>query len=128
MGHQFTVKDRIVKESYIFKDENDNEKYPKELAAYGGLDVVYNNAAIQRFGPMPDFSIEDWRVTIQVARDAITKKTLLKRFGLSEELVELAAFIASDRATYITAPTSRTTVVRLLGNSYSLRHNANENQ
>lgn len=34
------------------------------VAAYGGLDVVYNNAAMQRFGPMPDFSIEDWRTTI----------------------------------------------------------------
>lgn len=32
--------------------------------AYGGLDVVYNNAAMVRFGPMPDFSIEDWRVTV----------------------------------------------------------------
>ncbi|MFD0579197.1 SDR family NAD(P)-dependent oxidoreductase [Dactylosporangium darangshiense] len=33
-------------------------------AAYGGLDVVYNNAALQRFGPMPDFSVADWRTTI----------------------------------------------------------------
>jgi NAD(P)-dependent dehydrogenase (short-subunit alcohol dehydrogenase family) len=32
------------------------------VVAYG--DVVYNNAAIQYFGPMPDFSIEDWRATI----------------------------------------------------------------
>jgi len=161
--------------------------------AYDGLDVVYNNAAIQKFGPMPDFSIEDWRTTIageldipffvskyawphlvqrgggvilnvasisgmiageippmvghaaakggviamtrqlalegarhgiravaispgpfltpasdrdlgdnQAARDAITKKTLLKRFGQPEELVELAVFLASDRASYIT--------------------------
>ena len=38
----------------------------------------------------------------QTARDAITKKTLLKRFGRPEELVELAAFLASDRASYIT--------------------------
>ncbi|MEU8296906.1 SDR family NAD(P)-dependent oxidoreductase [Micromonospora sp. NPDC048909] len=34
------------------------------VAAYGGLDVVYNNAASLRFGPMPDFSVEDWRATI----------------------------------------------------------------
>src|SRR3981081_889060 len=34
------------------------------VAAYGGLDVVCNNAAIQYFGPMPDFSIDDWRATI----------------------------------------------------------------
>jgi NAD(P)-dependent dehydrogenase (short-subunit alcohol dehydrogenase family) len=38
----------------------------------------------------------------QAARDAITRKTLLKRFGQPEEVVELAAFIASDRASYIT--------------------------
>ncbi|MET8281797.1 SDR family NAD(P)-dependent oxidoreductase [Micromonospora sp. NPDC005174] len=34
------------------------------VAAYGGLDVVYNNAAALRFGPLPDFSVEDWRYTI----------------------------------------------------------------
>jgi NAD(P)-dependent dehydrogenase (short-subunit alcohol dehydrogenase family) len=162
-------------------------------AAYGGLDAVYNNAAMQYFGPMPDFSIEDWRATIAgeldipffvskfawphlvrrgggaiinvasmagmiagetppmvghaaakggviamtrqlalegarhgiravaispgpfltpaserdigdhpEARDAMTRKTLLKRFGRPEELVELAAFLASDRASFIT--------------------------
>lgn len=162
-------------------------------AAYGGIDVVYNNAALPRFGPMPDLSVEDWRATItgelditffvtkfawphlvrrgggviinvasmagtiagetppmiahsaanagvigmtrqlalegarhgiravaispgpiltpasdrdlagnQAARDAVTRKTLLKRFGRPEEIVELAAFLASDRATYIT--------------------------
>ena len=163
------------------------------VAAYGRLDVVFNNAAIQHFGPMPDFSIDDWRASItgeldipffvskfawphlvrrgggviinvasmagmiagetppmvghaaakagviamtrqvalegarygiravaispgpfltpasdrdlgdnQAARDAITRKTLLKRFGQPEEVAELAAFIASDRASYIT--------------------------
>jgi NAD(P)-dependent dehydrogenase (short-subunit alcohol dehydrogenase family) len=163
------------------------------VAAYGGLDVVYNNAAIQYFGPMPDYSVEQWRATIageldipffvskfawrhlvargggvilnvaseagmiagetppmvghtaanagvigmtrqlalegaphgiravaispgpvltpasdrdlgdnQAARDAITSKTMLKRFARPEEIVELAAFLASDRASYIT--------------------------
>jgi NAD(P)-dependent dehydrogenase (short-subunit alcohol dehydrogenase family) len=38
----------------------------------------------------------------RAARDAITRKTLLKRFGQPAEFVELAAFIASDRASYIT--------------------------
>ncbi|WP_329528678.1 SDR family NAD(P)-dependent oxidoreductase [Streptomyces sp. NBC_01462] len=161
--------------------------------AYGGLDVVYNNAAMQRFGAMPDFSVEDWRATeageldipffvskytwphlvrrgggviINVAseagliagstppmiahtaanagvigmtrqlalegaphgiravaispgpvltpasdrdlgdnqamRDAIISKTLLKRFARPEEIVELAAFLSSDRASFIT--------------------------
>ncbi len=38
----------------------------------------------------------------QALREAITAKTLLKRFGRPEEVVELAAFLASDRASYIT--------------------------
>jgi NAD(P)-dependent dehydrogenase (short-subunit alcohol dehydrogenase family) len=38
----------------------------------------------------------------QAARDAITSKTLLKRFGQPEEIAELAAFLASGRASYIT--------------------------
>ncbi|MEE6260709.1 SDR family NAD(P)-dependent oxidoreductase [Plantactinospora sonchi] len=162
-------------------------------AVYGGLDVVYNNAASLRFGPMPDFSVEDWRATItgeldipffvskfawphlvrrgggviinaasmagmiggevppmiahaaanagiigmtrqlalegaphgiravaispgpvltpasdrdlgdnQAARDAVTRKTLLKRFAQPEEIAELVVFLASDRAGYIT--------------------------
>ncbi|HEX6527626.1 MAG TPA: SDR family NAD(P)-dependent oxidoreductase [Streptosporangiaceae bacterium] len=162
-------------------------------AAYEGFDVVYNNAAVQYFGPMPDFSVEAWRATIageldipffvskfawphlvrrgggviinvasvaamiagtvppmvahcaanagviamtrqfalegaphgirsvaispgpvltpasdrdlgdnQELRAAVTNKTLLKRFGRPEEIVELAVFLASDRATYIT--------------------------
>ncbi|MEV5897395.1 SDR family NAD(P)-dependent oxidoreductase [Nonomuraea fuscirosea] len=163
------------------------------IAAYGGLDVVYNNAAMAHFGPMPQFSVDDWRATTageldipffvskyawphlvqrgggviinvasmagmiagevppmvahsaanagvigmtrqlalegarhgiravaispgpvltpasdrdlgdnQAARDAITRTTLLKRFARPEEIVEVAAFLASDRASYIT--------------------------
>ncbi|MEU6206413.1 SDR family NAD(P)-dependent oxidoreductase [Micromonospora musae] len=163
------------------------------VAAYGGLDVVYNNAAALRFGPMPGFSVEDWRATIigeldipfyvskfawphlvrrgggvivnaasmagmiagevppmvahaaanagiigmtrqlalegapdgirvvavspgpiltpgsdrdlgdnQAARDAITGKTLVRRFARPEEVAELVVFLASDRAAYIT--------------------------
>jgi NAD(P)-dependent dehydrogenase (short-subunit alcohol dehydrogenase family) len=150
------------------------ERFVEEAAAtYDGVDVVYNNAAVQYFGPMPDFSVEEWRATIageldipffvskftwphlvrrgggviinvasvaammtrqfalegaahgirSVAispgpvltpasdrdlgdnlelRAAVTNKTLLKRFGRPEEIVELAVFLASDRATYIT--------------------------
>ncbi|MGI5397535.1 SDR family NAD(P)-dependent oxidoreductase [Streptomyces sp. CA-251251] len=165
----------------------------RAAAAYGGLDIVYNNAAMQRFGAMPDFSVEDWRATEageldipffvskytwphlvqrgggviinvaseagliagstppmvahtaanagvigmtrqlalegaphniravaispgpvltpasdrdlgdnQEARAAITSKTLLKRFARPEEIIELATFLASDRASYIT--------------------------
>lgn len=38
----------------------------------------------------------------QAARDAITSKTLLKRFAQPEEIVEVAAFLSSDRAFFIT--------------------------
>ncbi|MEV4534376.1 SDR family NAD(P)-dependent oxidoreductase [Asanoa sp. NPDC049518] len=175
-------------------DPEQVDRFVEQAAgAYGGLDVVYNNAAALRFGPMPDFSVEDWRYTIageldipffvskyawahlvkrgggviinaasmagmiagenppmvghcaanagiigmtrqlalegarvgiravtispgptltpaadrdlgdnQAARDAITAKTLLKRFAKPEEVVELAVFLASDRAGFIT--------------------------
>lgn len=179
--------------SNLTDPEQAKQVVEEAVKAYGGLDVLYNNAAMQRFGPMPDFSIEDWRTTIsgeldipffmskyawphlvnrgggviiniasvagmiagetppmvahcaakagvigmtrqlalegaphgiravaissgpvltpasdrdlgdnQAARDAITSKTLLKRFGKPEEIVELAAFLSSDRAAYIT--------------------------
>lgn len=165
----------------------------RAAAAYGGLDIVYNNAAIAYFGPMPDFTFEQWRATVageldipflvskfawphlvargggvilnvasqagaiagrvppmvahtaanagvvgmtrqlalegaphgirsiaispgpvltpasdrdlgddQAARDAITSKTLLKRFARPEEIVEVAAFLSSDRASFVT--------------------------
>jgi NAD(P)-dependent dehydrogenase (short-subunit alcohol dehydrogenase family) len=36
------------------------------------------------------------------AREAIADRTLLKRWGRPAEIVEVAAFLASDRASYIT--------------------------
>jgi NAD(P)-dependent dehydrogenase (short-subunit alcohol dehydrogenase family) len=36
------------------------------------------------------------------AREAIAARTLLKRWGRPEEVVEVAAFLASDRASYVT--------------------------
>lgn len=38
----------------------------------------------------------------QSARDSITQKTLLKRFGTPADIAELATFLASSRASYIT--------------------------
>ena len=157
--------------------------------AYGGIDIVYNNAGAARFGPIAEMPIEDWRATIageldstylvtrsawphlvargggvvinvasmagmigfpqppmaahaaanagligltrQLAvegaslgirvvnispgaivsrkadldpaqREAIAARSLLKRWGQPAEIVEVAAFLASDRASYIT--------------------------
>jgi NAD(P)-dependent dehydrogenase (short-subunit alcohol dehydrogenase family) len=156
---------------------------------FGGLDIIYNNAARARFGTVPDMSIDDWHATIageldntyyvtkyawshlvargggviiniasmagligfpappmsahsaanagvigltrqlaveggpvgiralcispgaiitreadldQVTRETIANRTLLKRWGRPEEVVEVAAFLASDRASYMT--------------------------
>jgi meso-butanediol dehydrogenase/(S,S)-butanediol dehydrogenase/diacetyl reductase len=32
---------------------------------YGGIDVLYNNASLPRFGPFADLSVEDYRFTIR---------------------------------------------------------------
>lgn len=32
--------------------------------AYGGIDIVYNNAGAARFGPIAEMPVEDWRATI----------------------------------------------------------------
>ena len=49
----------------------------------------------------------------QAERD--NQKTLLKRFGQPEEVAELAAFIASDRASYITGANYPVDGARRLG-------------
>lgn len=161
----------------------------KAASAFGGLDIVYNNAGAARFGPVADMAIADWSATIagelntsylvtrfawphlvvrgggvvinvasmagiigfpeppmaahvaanagligltrqlavegapfgiravtlspgpivtrqddlnEATRDVIASRTLLKRWGRPEEVVEVAAFLASDKASYIT--------------------------
>lgn len=158
-------------------------------AAFGGVDILYNNASAAKLGPIAEASIEDWQYTIrneldlvfyatkfawrhlvergggvviniasiaatmgvradpmvahcaakggvlamtnQVACEGaplgiravsispgpidtpataplvtsnspVVERTLLGRWGTPEEVVELAAFLASDRASYIT--------------------------
>lgn len=166
------------------------QRFVEDAAArYGGVDIVYNNAAAVRFGPIDQVSIEDWRFTIAgeletaffvtkyawphlvargggvilnvasmagmlgfpappmtahaaanagligltrqlavegaphgiravtispgpivtregdvdpVVHEMIASRTLLKRWGRPEEVVEAAVFLASDRAAYIT--------------------------
>lgn len=34
------------------------------LEAFGGIDILYNNASAQRFGPVADITPEDWRFTM----------------------------------------------------------------
>ncbi len=34
------------------------------IEAFGGIDILYNNASAQRFAPFPDITAEDWRFTM----------------------------------------------------------------
>ncbi|MEV4686423.1 SDR family NAD(P)-dependent oxidoreductase [Microbacterium sp. LWH3-1.2] len=34
-------------------------------AVYGGIDILYNNASIQRFGPIDELAVGDWELTIR---------------------------------------------------------------
>jgi NAD(P)-dependent dehydrogenase (short-subunit alcohol dehydrogenase family) len=38
----------------------------RAAAVYGGVDVLYNNASIQRFGPIDEISVEDWDFAINM--------------------------------------------------------------
>jgi meso-butanediol dehydrogenase / (S,S)-butanediol dehydrogenase / diacetyl reductase len=40
-------------------------------AKYGGIDIVYNNAALEWFTPFPEMSEEDWHRTIRYELDGI---------------------------------------------------------
>jgi NAD(P)-dependent dehydrogenase (short-subunit alcohol dehydrogenase family) len=40
-------------------------------ARYGGIDVLYNNAANARFAPISELSIEDWRQTLRSELDTV---------------------------------------------------------
>lgn len=41
------------------------------VAAHGRIDILYNNASAARFGPVGEFSIEDWHYTIRNELDLI---------------------------------------------------------
>jgi NAD(P)-dependent dehydrogenase (short-subunit alcohol dehydrogenase family) len=40
-------------------------------AAYGQIDILYNNASAARFGPLPEFSVEDWQFTMRNEIDLV---------------------------------------------------------
>lgn len=40
-------------------------------AAFGGFDILYNNAGAPRFGPVAEMSTEDWRFTIRNELDLV---------------------------------------------------------
>ncbi|MCH8813574.1 MAG: SDR family oxidoreductase [Chloroflexi bacterium] len=57
------------------------------LESYGGLDIVYNNAARAKFAPFAELTMEDWQFTIRNEMDVIfllckrTVPVLIERGG-----------------------------------------------
>jgi meso-butanediol dehydrogenase/(S,S)-butanediol dehydrogenase/diacetyl reductase len=41
------------------------------LAAFGGIDILYNNASTQRFGALDELSVQDWDFTIRNELDLV---------------------------------------------------------
>ena len=93
------------------------------IERFGALDVLVNNAAINRSARVLDMRLEDWDAVLKVAPGAILtplnaatvedpeKMALLKRIvpqgrmGTPEDVAALAVFLASDRAAYVTGST-----------------------
>jgi len=80
-------------------------------ASKGGL-IAFTKSVAREVGSRnitanviaPGFFLTDMtRKLPQETRDAIVARIPLKRYGTSEDLAELAAFLASERSNYITA-------------------------
>lgn len=73
-------------------------------AAYGHIDILYNNASAARFGPIADFSIEDWHYTIRNELDLIFFTTkyawphLIRQGGVIINIASTAAWGGSKAA------------------------------
>lgn len=95
------------------------------VGAYGGIDVLSNNASSPRVGPSVDLTPEDWHYTIRNELDIVhfvsaaawqflfhgpdapsaklAEANRLGRTGYPEDVAKLAAFLASDDAWYVNA-------------------------
>lgn len=71
-------------------------------AAYGRIDILYNNASAARFGAVGDMSVDDWRWTIRNELDLVFYAThyawryLAERGGVIVNISSVAAWGASD--------------------------------
>lgn len=74
------------------------------VARHGRLDILYNNASAAKFGPVGDFSVEDWHYTIRNEIDLVffaTKyawKHLAVRGGVVINIASTAAWGGSKAA------------------------------
>jgi 3-oxoacyl-[acyl-carrier protein] reductase len=80
-------------------------------AAKGGL-IAFTKSVAREVGPRnitvnaiaPGFIVTEMTDKLpQEAKDAILARIPLQRFGVAEDVAELAAFLASEQASYITA-------------------------
>ncbi|WP_405181064.1 SDR family oxidoreductase [Nocardia sp. NBC_01377] len=92
-------------------------------AAHGRIDVLYANAGLATFAPIPDITPGDWRyirancISPGMIRTSQSEATLLAadhpmreiasaiplgRLGIPADVVNCAVFLASDEAGYIT--------------------------
>ena len=72
-------------------------------AVHGRIDVVYNNAAGPKFGPLPDLSVEDWRLGIRNELDLVFYVTkfawpyLAERGGVVINTASTSAWISTPK-------------------------------
>ena len=88
-----------------------NQGQANYSAAKGGL-IAFTKSVAREVGPRnitanaiaPGFFVTDMTDKLpQETKDAILERIPLKRFGKPDDIAELVAFLASDRAGYITA-------------------------
>ena len=71
------------------------------VRAFGGLDVLYNNASSPRFVPMPDLSVDDWQYSIRNELDLVFYVTkfawpyLAERGGVIINTASISAHVAT---------------------------------
>lgn len=50
----------------VGRGEEINAAYDEAIRRFGGVDVAFNNVGIARYGEIPDLSLDDWQLTLQV--------------------------------------------------------------
>lgn len=93
------------------------------VLAFGGVDLVVNNAGITRAGSLADTSVEDWDVQFQIMTRgsflvAKAAERVLRAQGLGGDIINVcsknAVFAGPDNVAYSSAKAAQAHMVRLL--------------